>query len=129
MRLGRLHWTLVFTVATLGHLAERDVEAEDVAHVRFGRHGPPRVRRGGRGKGERWFVVGPLAGAELLTCILRRAAPRDLEAEGTFVIPPTGLPEEPGAFGDSMRVCVSARVSDADEARAYHAWRRSKGGR
>lgn len=129
MRPQRLHWILVFTVASLGHLAERDLEAEDVAHAVFGRHGPARVRRGGRGKGERWFVVGPLATGGLLTCVLRRAEPRDLEAEGAFVIPPTGFPQEPGAFRDSMRVCVSARMSSDDEARSYRTWRRSKGGR
>lgn len=75
------------------------------------------------------FVVAPLAEGELLTCVLRTAEPRDLEAEGAFVIPPTGLPEAPEAFSESMRLCVSARLSDEDEARSYRAWRRSKGGR
>jgi hypothetical protein len=44
-----LGWTLVFTAASLEHLAEREIEAEDVADAVFGRHGPARVRRGGRG--------------------------------------------------------------------------------
>ena len=74
-------------------------------------------------------MVAPLADGELLTCVLRAAAPRDLVAEGAFVIPSTGVPEDAGAFSDSMRLCVSARVSDDDEVRSYRAWQRSKGGR
>ncbi len=35
------------------------------------------------------------------------------------------LPE----FDETMRLCVSARVSAPDEIRSYRAWRRSKGGR
>ncbi len=73
--------------------------------------------------------MAPVAGGELLTCILRAARPRDLQAEGAFVIPATGQPEDPGQFSESMRLCVSARLSDEDEIRSYHAWRRSKGGR
>lgn len=129
MQPRRLHWSLVFTAQSLEHLAERGVEAEDVAAVVFARHGAARVRRGGRGKAERWFVIGPLAGGELLTCVLRRAEPRDLEAEGSLVIPSIGWPEDPRTFDDSMRLRVSARLSDGDEVRAYRAWQRSKGGR
>lgn len=125
----RLRWTLVFTEASLEHLDERGIHADDVADAVFGRHGAARVRRGGRGKHERWFVVAPLAERELLTCVLRPAEPRDLEAEGAFVIPPTGLPEDSGFFRESMRLCVSARMSEDDEVRSYRAWRRSKGGR
>jgi hypothetical protein len=126
---ARLYWTLVFTDDSLEHLAERGIDADDIADAVFGRHGPVRVRRGGRGKSERWFVVAPLADGELITCVLRAAEPRDLEAEGAFVIPPTGVPEDRASFAESMRLCVSARVSDDDEARSYRAWRRSKGGR
>lgn len=129
MHRERLYWTLVFTEASLEHLAERDLEAEDVAEVVFGRHGPARVRHGGRGRNERWFVVGPLGGGELLTCVLRAAKPRDLEAAGAFVIPPAGTPEEAAGFAESMRLCVSARLSDPDESQSYRLWRRSKRGR
>ena len=123
-----LHWTLVFTTASLEHLAERDIETEDVAAVVFGRYGAARVRRGGRGQHLRWFVVAPLEGGERLSCVLREATPRDLTAEGAFVVPVTGVPEEPGEFKTAMRLCVSARLADADEVRSYRAWRRSKGG-
>lgn len=126
---ARLYWTLVFTDSSLEHLAERGIDEYDVADAVFGRHGSVRVRRAGRGHGERWFVVAPVAEGELLTCVLRAAEPRDLEAEGAFVIPSTGVPEHPGMFSDSMRLCVSARVSDDDEVRSYRAWQRSKGGR
>ena len=125
----KLYWTLVFTDDSLEHLAERDIDADDIADAVFGRHGAARVRRTGRGKSERWFVVAPLAEGELLTCVLRTAEPRDLDAKGAFVIPPTGLPETAEAFSESMRLCVSARLSDEDEARSYRTWRRSKGGR
>ena len=67
---ARLHWTLVFTDDSLAHLAERGVDAEDVADTVFGRHGAVRVRCGGRGRRERWFVVAPLADGKLLTCVL-----------------------------------------------------------
>src|SRR6266545_5840857 len=113
---ARLYWTLVFTDDSLEHLAERGIDADDVAEAVFGRHGPIRVRHRGRGKHERWFVVAPLAGGQLLTCVLRTAEPRDLEAEGAFMIPPAGLPEDPASLTKSMRLCVSARVSDEDEA-------------
>jgi hypothetical protein len=123
-----LHWTLVFTESSLEHLAERDIDAEDVADAVFGRYGIPRVRKGGRGQRTRWFVIAPLAGGECLTCVLREATPRDLTAEGAFVLPAPGVPEEPGAFKQSMRLCVSARLADADEIRSYRSWQRSKGG-
>lgn len=120
---------LVFNTASLEHLAERDIEAEDVADAVFGRYGTARVRKGGRGQHTRWFIVAPLAGGELLTCVLREALPRDLAAEGAFVVPPVDPLEEPIELKESMRVCVSARLADADEVRSYRAWRRSKGGR
>ena len=123
-----LHWTLVFTESSLEHLAERDIDAEDVADAVFGRYGVPRLRKGGRGPRTRWFVIAPLAGGEFLTCVLREAVPRDLTAEGAFVLPVTGILQEPGTFKQSMRLCVSARLADADEIRSYRAWRRSKGG-
>jgi hypothetical protein len=124
-----LGWTLVFTAASLEHLAEREIEAEDVADAVFGRHGPARVRRGGRGARTRWFVVAPLAHGEFLTCVLRAALPRDLDEEGAFALPPISNSGERLDFDLSMRLCVSARVSASDEVRSYRAWRRGKGGR
>jgi hypothetical protein len=123
-----LHWTLVFTAASLAHLADRDLEADDVADAVFGRYGAARVRKGGRGRHTRWFVVAPLVGGALVTCVVREATPRDLTAEGAFVIPPAGVPEEPGTFRHTMRLCVSARRAAPDEVRSYRTWRRSKGG-
>ena len=123
------HWTLVFTASSLEHLAERDIGADDVADAVSGRHGPVRVRLHGRGRQERWFVVAPLDGAELITCVLRAAEPRDLAADGAFVVPALGLPEEPGAFQESMRLCVTGWMSHDDEIKSYRAWRRTKGGR
>lgn len=123
-----VYWTLVFTAASLEHLAERGIEANDVADAVYGRHGPARVRRGGRGGGQRWFVLAPLDTGELLTCIFRAARPQDLEAEGAFIVPRAGQQESPGRFHSSMRLCVSARVSDKDEVRSYRRWREGKGG-
>jgi len=120
-------WTLVFTAASLEHLAERDIDADDVADAVFGRHGRTRVRRGGRGSRTRWFVVAPLADGEFLTCVLRAAQPRDLEEEGVFVMPPPSETTQGLKFDESMRLCVSARVSVPDEVRSYRAWRRRKG--
>ena len=123
-----LGWTLVFTTASLEHLAERDIDADDVADAVFGRHGLARVRRGGRGAQTRWFVVAPLADGEFLTCVLRAAQPRDLDEEGVFVLPHKGEREQL-EFDASMRLCVSARVSAPDEVRSYCSWRRAKGER
>lgn len=123
-----LHWTLVFTPSSLEHLAERDIAAEEVADAVFGYYGPALVRKSGRGQRIRWLVIAPLEGGEMLSCVLREATPRDVAAEGAFVIPVTGIPEEPGEFKTSMRFCVSARLSAADEVRTYRAWRRHKGG-
>ncbi len=123
-----LHWTLVFTAASLEHLAKRDIAAEEVADAVFSRYGAARVRLFVRGLRLRWLVVAPLEGGELLSCVFRAAMPRDLTAEGAFVVPITGVPEEPGEFKTLMRLCVSARLADADEVRSYRAWRRSKGG-
>jgi hypothetical protein len=122
----RLDWTLVFTAANLEHLAERDIDADDVADAVFGRYGLARVRRG---VGTRWFVVAPLAHGEFLTCVLRAVQPRDLDEEGVFVVPLGSGAGRALEFDQSMRLCVSARVSAPDEVRSYRAWRRSKGGR
>ena len=122
-----LGWTLVFTAASLEHLAERDIDADDVADAVFGRYGLARVRRGGRGPRTRWFIVAPLAHGEFLTCVLRAAQSRDLEEEGVFVVPPTSEAGQRLEFDPSMRLCVSARISAPDEVRNYRAWRRSKG--
>jgi len=123
-----LSWTLVFTASSLEHLAEREIEADDVADAVFGHYGLARVRRGGRGTRTRWFVVAPLADGEFLTCVLRAAQPRDLDEEGVFVLPPTSKAGQRLEFDSSMRLCVSARVSAADEIRSYRAWRHGKGG-
>ncbi len=126
---ARVHWTLVLTAASLEHLAERNVEAADVVDAVYGRHGLERVRRAGRGTRERWFVIAPLESGELLTCVFRAALPRDLNAEDAFVVSSAGVPERPGRFDSSMRLCVSARVSDQDEISSHRRWRESKGGR
>jgi hypothetical protein len=123
----KLRWTLVFTSSSVEHLAERDIDADDVADVVFGRYGPVRVRRGGRGERTRWFIVAPLSGGELMTCVLRVARSHDLDSKDAFVIPASGGAEKRPDFNRSMRVCVSARISAADEVRSYRAWRRSKG--
>src|SRR5436190_1765735 len=62
---GQVHWTLVFTAASLDHLAERNVEVADVVDAVYGRHGPARVRRTGRGARERWFIVAPLEDGDI----------------------------------------------------------------
>jgi len=126
---ARVHWTLVFTAAGLEHLAERNIEAADVADAVYGQHGPARVRRAGRGARQRWFVMAPLESGELLTCVFRAALSRDLETSGVFVISSEGREEAPARVDASMRLCVSARVSDQDEIRSYRRWRGRKGGR
>jgi hypothetical protein len=125
---ARVYWTLVFTAAGLEHLAERNIGAADVADAVYGRNGPARVRRVGRGARQRWFVVAPLDTGEFLTCVFRAAQPRDLETEGAFVVSSTGRQEPPSKLDSSMRLCVSARVSDEDEVRSYRRWRGGKGG-
>jgi hypothetical protein len=125
---SRVYWTLVFTAAGLEHLAERDIEATDIADAVYGRNLPARVRRMDRGARQRWFVVAPLDSGDLLTCVFRAAQPLDLEAEGAFTVSSTGRQESPGRFDSSMRLCVSARVSDEDEVRSYRRWRGGKGG-
>ena len=124
-----VHWTLVLTATSLEHLAERNIEAADVVEAVYGRHGRARVRGTGRGVRQRWFVIAPLDTGEFLTCVLRVASPRDLSAEGAFVISSEGLSEAPGRFDPSMRLCVSARVAMEDEVRSYRRWRASKGDR
>jgi hypothetical protein len=79
---GRAHWTLVFTEASLEHLAERSIEAAEVSDAVYGRHGPARVRRAHHGDRQRWFVVAPLEGGELLTSVFRAAHVRDLAMPG-----------------------------------------------
>jgi hypothetical protein len=128
MRGPSVYWTLVFTAASLEHLAERSVTAADVTGAVYGWNGPARIRRGGRGPRERWFVVAPLESGELLTCVFRAARPRDLDAEGAFVVSSIGRQQPPGKFDSSMRLCVSARMSDEDETRSYRRWRGGKGG-
>ena len=88
-----LRWSLVFTPSSLEHLAERNIDANDVADAVFGRYGPARVRSGGRGEHIRWFIVAPLAGGELMTCVLRAARQRDLDTDGVFVIPQLAKPK------------------------------------
>ncbi|MGH9429520.1 MAG: hypothetical protein ACRD2L_24810 [Terriglobia bacterium] len=78
------HWTLVFTSSSLEHLAERDIAAEEVTEAVFGYYGPPFVRKSGRDQRARWLVIAPLAGGELLSCVLCQAVPRDLIAEGAL---------------------------------------------
>src|SRR2546428_13721104 len=114
---GQVHWTLVFTAASLDHLAERNVEAADVVHAVYGRHGPARVRRTGRGARERWFVVAPLEDGELLTCVFRVALGRALNAAGAVVLTADGSRDPPGQVDSSMRLCVMSRLSDRDEGR------------
>ena len=46
-----------------------------------------------------------------------------------FVLTAAGLREPPGQVDSSMRLCVSARLSDQDEIRSYRRWRQDKGGR
>src|SRR5438094_6385155 len=125
---GQVYWTLVFTAANLEHLAERNVEAADVTNAVYGEHGAARVRRSGSGARRRWFVVAPLEDGELLTCVFRAALVRDLNAAGAFVLTAAGLREPPGQVDSSMRLCVSARLSDPDEIRSYRRWRQNKGG-
>jgi len=126
---GQVHWTLVFTAASLEHLGERNVEASDVVDAVYGEHGVARVRRSGKGARQRWFVVAPLEEGELLTCVFRAALPRDLRAEGAFVVSAERRPEPPGQVDSTMRLCLSARMADPDEVRSYRRWRESKGGR
>ena len=116
----------MFTAASLEHLAERNVEASDVVDAVYGEHGVARVRRSSKGPRQRWFVVAPLEDGELSTCVFRAALPRDLQAEGAFVVSLEGLPEPPGRFDASMRLCVSARMADPDEVRAIAAGERAR---
>src|SRR5437899_10308604 len=125
---GQVYWTLVFTAANLEHLAERNVEAADVANAVYGEHGTARVRRSGSGARRRWFVVAPLEDGELLTCVFRAALPRDLKAEGGFVISSAVVPEPPCEVGSCMLLVCRAAISDQDEVRSYRRWRQDKGG-
>jgi hypothetical protein len=95
----------------------------------YGENGVARVRRSGKGVHQRWFVVAPLEEEELLTCVFRAALPRDLRAEGAFVVSSERRAEPPGQFDSTMRLCLSARMADPDEVRSYRRWRKSKGGR
>jgi len=118
--------TLVFTVASLEHLAERHIEAADVVDAVYGRHGQARLRRAGRGARQRWFVTAPLEGGELLTCVFRAVLARDLETSGVFVISngeredaPAGLIRRcacASALGCPMRMKFAA-IADGVDAR------------
>jgi hypothetical protein len=125
---AEVRWTLVFTVASLEHLAERHIEAVDVVDAVYGRHGQARLRRAGRGARQRWFVTAPLESGELLTCVFRAVLARDLETSGVFVISNGEREDAPAGVDSSMRLCVSARISDEDEVRSYRRWRGRKGG-
>ena len=118
----------MFTAASLEHLAERRIEAADVVDAVYGQYGPARVRRTGRGARQRRFMVAPLESGELLTCVFRAALARDLGASGVFVISNGERENAPAKVDASMRLCVSARVSDQDEIRSYRRWREGKGG-
>src|SRR5260370_35714394 len=54
-----LGWTLVFTSASLEHLAEREVDADVVAYSIFGHYCLGRVRRSGRGHYSSWYLSAP----------------------------------------------------------------------
>jgi len=73
-------------------------------------------------------VIAPLGTGEFLTCVFRTVRRRDLEAKGAFLLSATGQQEPLGRVDSSMRLCVSARVSDEDEVRSYRRWRGGKGG-
>lgn len=73
--------------------------------------------------------MAPLDDGRLCTFVFRRAEPRDLDQPGAFVVPPDGVPADPGAFEDAMRLCVSSRIASEDEARSYGDWLSKKGGR
>jgi hypothetical protein len=73
--------------------------------------------------------VAPLSVGALMTCVLRVARSHDLDSKDAFVIPALGGAGKRPDFNRSTRVCVSARMSEADEVRSYLAWRRSKGER
>ena len=92
---ARVYWTLVFTEASLEHLAERNIEAAEIADAVYGRYGRARVRGAGRGDRQRWFVMAPLESGELLTCVFRAALPRDLEMPGVCVLSREGRQEAP----------------------------------
>jgi hypothetical protein len=62
-----------------------------------------------------------------MTYVLRAAHPLDLAGKDTFVVP--AAREKRPEFNWSMRVCIRARMSAADEIRGYRAWRRSIGER
>jgi hypothetical protein len=53
-----------------------------------------------------------------MTCVLRVACSHDLDSKDAFVIPTAGGTEKRPDFNRSMRVCVSARISAADESGA-----------
>jgi hypothetical protein len=119
----------VFTAASIEHLAERNIVASDVAEAVFGQHGAVRVRRAGRGPRERWYVVAPVRGGALITCVFRAATPRDLAAEGAFALPPSAAIQRRQRVDPGMRLCVTGWMAHEDEMRSYRSWRRSKGGR
>ncbi len=125
----KLRRTLVFTPSSVEHLAERDIDADDVADVVFGRYGPGTGPTWRTGRMHPVVHSGSLSGGELMTCVLRVARSHDLDSKDAFVILARGSARKRPDFNRSMRVCVSARISVADEVRSYRAWRRSKGER
>ena len=70
---ARVHWTLVFSEASLEHLAERNIEVVEIADAVYGQYGRARIRGAGGGGRQRWFVMALLESGELLTCVFRPA--------------------------------------------------------
>ena len=126
---AKVTWRLVFTAASLEHLSQRDLTAEEITDAVFGRYGAVRVRRAGRGENERWYVVAPVRGGALITCVFRAAGPSDLTEHGAFVLPASATSEHRRGSEASLRLCVTGWMAHDDEARSYRAWHRRKGGR
>lgn len=110
----KLGWTLVFTAASLEHLAERNLEADDVADAVFSRYGLARVRRAGRGTATRWFIVAPLDGGEFLTCARRIRGISTRKARS--LCRPRA---RPGSVWNSMRPCGYALVHASQRRTKY----------
>lgn len=114
----------MFTADNIEHLANRSIEPDDVAEIVFGVHGRALVRREGRGARERWLITGPVEIGQLVTCVFRTAAQRDLEAIDAFSIPPMAISAI--ELGTGVKVCVTGWVSVPDEIRLYKARFRRK---
>jgi hypothetical protein len=91
--------------ANIEHLANRSIEPDDVADIVFGVHGRSLVRREGRGARERWLITGPVEIGQLVTCVFRAAAPRDLESVDAFSIPPMATSRV--ELGTGVKLCVT----------------------